>query len=108
MKEVTRLRTMVAAPIGVVLYIHAFYVPGGPDSSLYSWISWLGAIPIQQLFFLEILLLIINFGSIVFSNTTKDIQIKRLCLVFNFELGMTFFWTYQFIPKWCDTIFIYA
>ncbi|MED5240469.1 MAG: CDP-alcohol phosphatidyltransferase family protein, partial [SAR324 cluster bacterium] len=64
MKEVTRLRTMVAAPIGVVLYIHAFYVPGGPDSSLYSWISWLGAIPIQQLFFLEILLLIINFGSI--------------------------------------------
>jgi CDP-diacylglycerol--serine O-phosphatidyltransferase len=64
MKEVTRLRTMVAAPIGVVLYIHAFYVPGGPDSSLYSWMSWLGAIPIQQLFFLEILLLIINFGSI--------------------------------------------
>ena len=64
MKEVTRLRTMVAAPIGVVLYIHAFYIPGGPDSSLYSWISWLGAIPIQQLFFLEILLLIINFGSI--------------------------------------------
>ena len=64
MKEVTRLRTMVAAPIGVALYVHAFYVPGGPDSSLYSWISWFGAIPIQQLFFLEILLLIINFGSI--------------------------------------------
>ena len=41
MKEVTRLRTVVAAPIGVVLYIHAFYVPGGPDSSLYSWMSWL-------------------------------------------------------------------
>tara|TARA_B100000945_G_scaffold290934_1_gene265044 strand:- start:1044 stop:2540 length:1497 start_codon:yes stop_codon:yes gene_type:complete len=64
MKEVTRLRTMVAAPVGVILYIHAFYIPGGPDSSLYSWISWLGAIPIQQLFFLEILFLIINFGSI--------------------------------------------
>ena len=64
MKEVTRLRTMVAAPVGVVLYIHAFYIPGGPDSSLYSWMSWLGAIPIQQLFFLEILFLIINFGSI--------------------------------------------
>jgi len=64
MKEVSRLRTMVAAPIGVALYIHAFYVPGGPDSSLYSWISWFGAIPIQQLFFLEIILLIINFGSI--------------------------------------------
>ena len=64
MKEVTRLRTMVAAPAGVVLYIHAFYIPGGPDSSLYSWMSWLGAIPIQQLFFLEILFLIINFGSI--------------------------------------------
>ena len=64
MKEVTRLRTIVAAPVGVILYIHAFYVPGGPDSSLYSWMSWLRAIPIQQLFFLEILYLIINFGSI--------------------------------------------
>jgi len=28
MKEVTRLRTMVAAPIGVVLYIHLPFIPG--------------------------------------------------------------------------------
>jgi len=81
MKEVTRLRTMVAAPIGVALYIHAFYVPGGPNSSLYSWISWLGEIPIQQLFFLEILLLIINFGSIAaYCRKYGTVCLDDLCL----------------------------
>ncbi|MAZ74982.1 MAG: CDP-alcohol phosphatidyltransferase [Deltaproteobacteria bacterium] len=64
LKEVTRLRTMVAAPVGAILYAHAFYVPEGPGSGLYAWISPLGEIPIQQLFFLEILFLIINFGSL--------------------------------------------
>jgi len=64
LKEVTRLRTVVAAPVGALLYAHAFYVPEGPASGLYSWISLLGEIPIQQLFFLEILFLVINFGSL--------------------------------------------
>ena len=81
MKEITRLRTMVAAPIGVALYIHAFYVPGGPDSSLYSWLSWFGSIPIQQLFFIEILLLIINFGSIAgYCRKYGKVCLDEICL----------------------------
>tara|TARA_B100000700_G_scaffold328565_1_gene446807 strand:- start:678 stop:2072 length:1395 start_codon:yes stop_codon:yes gene_type:complete len=81
MKEVTRLRTMVAAPIGVALYIHAFYIPGGPDSSLYYWLSWFGSIPIQQLFFLEILLLIINFGSIAaYCRKYGTVCLDEICL----------------------------
>lgn len=63
-KEITRLRTMVAAPVGAILYAHAFYVPEGPAHPIYFWISWLGNIPLKQLFFIEIVFLIINFGSI--------------------------------------------
>ena len=62
--EFTRLRTVVAAPVGAILYAHAFYVPEGPPLSIYFWISWLGNLPIRGLFFIEILFLIINFGSI--------------------------------------------
>lgn len=63
-KEVTRLRTLVAVPVAALLYAHAFYVPEGPVSSIYYWISGLGNIPLRVLFFIEILFLIINFGSI--------------------------------------------
>ncbi len=63
-KEFTRLRTMVAAPVGVLLYAFAFYIPDGPDFIVYSWLAWLGTIPIGRLFFIEIIFLIINFGSI--------------------------------------------
>jgi len=62
--EFTRLRTIVAAPVGALLYAHAFYVPEGPPSQLYYWISWMGNLPIRGLFFIEIIFLIINFGSI--------------------------------------------
>ena len=63
-REFTRLRTAVAAPIGVLLFAHAFYVPEGPRSQIYFWISWLGNLPLRGLFFIEIVFLIINFGSI--------------------------------------------
>lgn len=65
--EYTRLRTVVAAPVGALLYAYAFYIPEapqGPPSHLYVWISWLGHLPIRLLFFIEILLFIITFGSI--------------------------------------------
>lgn len=62
--EFTRLRTIVAAPVGALLYAHAFYIPEGPPSRLYYWISWLGNLPIRGLFFIEIIFLIITFGSI--------------------------------------------
>jgi len=64
LSEFTRLRTIVAAPVGALLYAHAFYVPEGPSSRIYFWISWLGNLPLHGLFLIEIAFLIINFGSI--------------------------------------------
>jgi len=64
LRELTRLRTTVAAPVGALLYAYAFYVPEEPSFLIYSWISWLGDLPLRALFFIEILFLIINFGSI--------------------------------------------
>ena len=63
-REFTRLRTMVAAPVGILLYAHAFYVPGSLNSQIYIWISWLGNLPLRVLFLIEIVFFIINFGSI--------------------------------------------
>ena len=63
-REFTRLRTIVAAPVGTLLYAHAFYVPGDLTSQIYIWISWLGNLPLRVLFLIEIVFLIINFGSI--------------------------------------------
>ncbi len=62
--EFTRLRTIVAAPVGALLYAYAFYIPEGPPSSLYFWISWLGNLPLKGMFVIEIIFLVINFGSI--------------------------------------------
>jgi phosphatidylserine synthase len=62
--EFTRLRTIVAAPVGTLLYAYAFYIPEGPESAIYGWVSWLGTLPLKSLFVIEIIFLIINFGSI--------------------------------------------
>jgi CDP-diacylglycerol--serine O-phosphatidyltransferase len=64
LSEFTRLRTVIAAPVSALLYAHAFYVPEGPSSQIYFWISWLGTFPLHGLFLIEIAFLIINFGSI--------------------------------------------
>jgi phosphatidylserine synthase len=64
MSEMSRLRTLAAAPVAAILYSHAFYVPEGPPSPLYFWISWLGNIPLRLLFFIEICFFVINLGSI--------------------------------------------
>lgn len=65
LRELTRLRTIVAAPLGLILYAHAFYIPSaGPPSMLYGVLDWLGNLPLRNLFILEIFFLIINFGSI--------------------------------------------
>lgn len=64
LRDMARLRTIVAAPVGALLYAHAFYIPEGPASPVYAWISWLGNLPPRQLLFIEIIFLIINFGSI--------------------------------------------
>ncbi len=64
MTEINRLRTMVAAPVGAILYAYAFYLPSYPHDSTYRWLSALGQMPTNQLIYLEVLFLIINFGSI--------------------------------------------
>ena len=63
LREFTRLRTVVAAPVGALLYAHAFYVSDGSNTVLYSWVSWLGNLPLRTLFIIEIIFLVINFGS---------------------------------------------
>jgi phosphatidylserine synthase len=80
-KEFTRLRTIVAAPVGALLYAYAFYVPEGPPSNIYFWISWLGNLPLRGLFFIEIIFLIINFGSIAgYMRKYGTLCLDELCL----------------------------
>lgn len=62
--ELNRLRTVVAAPVCALLYAYAFYIPEGPSSRIYTWVSWLGNMPLRGFFIIEITFLIINLGSI--------------------------------------------
>ncbi|MEJ2727385.1 MAG: CDP-alcohol phosphatidyltransferase family protein [Deltaproteobacteria bacterium] len=80
-KEFTRLRTIVAAPVGALLYAYAFYVPEGPPSKIYFLISWLGNLPLRSLFFIEIIFLIINFASIAgYVRKYGSLCLDELCL----------------------------
>ena len=80
-KEFSRLRTIVAAPVGALLYAYAFYVPEGPPSKIYFLISWLGNLPLRGLFFIEIIFLIINFGSIAgYVRKYGPLFLDELCL----------------------------
>lgn len=63
-KAFARLRTMVALPVGALLYAYAFYIPDGPGWPIYQALGWLANIPLRMLFFIEIIFLVINFGSI--------------------------------------------
>lgn len=79
--ELNRLRTVVAAPVGALLYAYAFYIPAGPTSQVYFWISWLGNIPLRGLFLIEIIFLIINFGSIAgYCRKYGNYCLDELCL----------------------------
>jgi CDP-diacylglycerol--serine O-phosphatidyltransferase len=79
--ELNRLRTMVAAPVGALLYAYAFYIPAGPPSQVYFWISWLGNIPLRGLFLIEIIFLIINLGSIAgYCRKYGNYCLDELCL----------------------------
>ncbi len=65
LRELNRLRTIVAAPLSLLLYIHAFYIPL-PDAifGFYDPLASWGTLPVRHLFVVEIIFLIINFGSI--------------------------------------------
>lgn len=79
--ELNRLRTMVAAPVGALLYAYAFYIPAGPPLRVYFWISWLGNIPLRGLFLIEIIFLIINLGSIAgYCRKYGNYCLDELCL----------------------------
>jgi phosphatidylserine synthase len=79
--EFTRLRTVVAAPVGVILYAHAFYLPEGPTSWVYQSISRIGNLSLRSLFIIEILFLIINFGSIAgYCRKYGEACLDELCL----------------------------
>jgi len=79
--EFTRLRTIVSAPVGALLYAYAFYVPEGPETRIYSSISWFGNLPLRGLFFIEILFLVINLGSIaLYCRKYGTLCLDELCL----------------------------
>jgi len=79
--EFTRLRTIVAAPVAALLYATAFYIPEGPPSKLYFWISWLGNLPLKGLFVIEIIFLVINLGSIAgYCRKYGTAFLNELCL----------------------------
>ena len=80
-REFTRLRTIVAAPVGAFLYAYAFYIPDGPPSRLYQWISQLGEAQLRTLFFIEIIFFIINFASIAgYLRKYGTLCLNELCL----------------------------
>ncbi len=65
LRELTRLRTAVAAPLAFLLYVHAFHIPvKGDVFFLYSAVCWLGSLSVRNLFIIEIVFMVINFGSI--------------------------------------------
>lgn len=82
--EYTRLRTIVAAPVGALLYAHAFYIPdppGGAIFHLYGYLTWLGRLPARGLFVIEILFFIITFGSIAaYCRRYGNLCLDELCL----------------------------
>jgi phosphatidylserine synthase len=79
--EFARLRTIVAAPVGALLYAYAFYVPEGPATRIYSSISWLGNLPLRGLFLIEIIFLVINLGSIaLYCRKYGTLCLDELCL----------------------------
>lgn len=80
--EINRLRTIVAAPLGFMLYIYAFYVPpSGDPLAIYAVLGRIAALPVENLLVIEILFLVINFGSIaVYSRKYGGLFLDELCM----------------------------
>ncbi len=80
--EINRLRTIVAAPLGFVLYIYAFYVPAeGTPAILDGFFGRIAGMPVENLLVIEILFLVINFGSIaMYCRKYGTFFLDELCL----------------------------
>lgn len=61
--ELSRLRTIVASPMAVLLYAYAFYLPTGGWEWLYRGLNWINDLPLRVWFVLEMAFLVINIGS---------------------------------------------
>ena len=62
--ELTRLRTMVASPMAVLLYAYAFYQPTVGWEGFYRWVDWIDALPLRAWFVVESAFLVINIASV--------------------------------------------
>ncbi len=82
LQEINRLRTIVAAPLGFMLYIYAFYVPSSTDPSIiYRLLERIATMPVENLLVIEILFLVINFGSIaVYCRKYGRFFLDEICL----------------------------
>lgn len=82
LQEINRLRTIVAAPLGFMLYIYAFYVPAnGAPSVIFALIGNIAAMRVENLLVIEILFLIINFGSMaVYSRKYGRFFLDEICM----------------------------
>ncbi len=79
--ELNRLRTVVAAPVGAILYAYAFYIPEDSSSRIYGLISGLDNIPLRLRFIVEIIFLVINLGSIAgYCRKFGSYCLDELCL----------------------------
>ncbi|MBI4083110.1 MAG: CDP-alcohol phosphatidyltransferase family protein [Candidatus Lambdaproteobacteria bacterium] len=62
-ESLTRLRTLVASPMAVLLYAHAFYLPTVGWEGFYRWVDPLNQIPLRVWFVIEMTFLLINIVS---------------------------------------------
>jgi CDP-diacylglycerol---serine O-phosphatidyltransferase len=61
--ELTRLRTIVASPMAVLLYAYAFYQPTKGWEAFYRLVDWIDRVPLRGWFVVESIFLIINIAS---------------------------------------------
>lgn len=62
--ELTRLRTIVASPMAVLLYAYAFYQPTEGWEWFYQLVDWVEGLPLRVWFVGEMVFLLINIASI--------------------------------------------
>jgi len=62
--SLTRLRTLLAFPLAVLLYAYAFYLPTEGWERFYRALDWIDGLPMRVWFVIEILFLVINITSI--------------------------------------------
>ena len=62
--ELTRLRTLLAFPLAVLLYAYAFYLPTRGWERFYKAVDGIDSLPLRVWFVVEILFLVINIVSI--------------------------------------------